>query len=402
MSAVKESTELRLTRMLYVASLLISTVLIIGLVFAQPMKSNIAASYLWGAALVLGTVLIGACKGKRRKYLRFFLLLAALNIILVPPELYLRLKGFRFESGIQFGYPRPSQFSVFIPDEKLFWKFDPSPPSMNSYGFEGREITRPKPAGIYRIVFLGNSCTYQGAPLVIESMLRGTHPEIECINFSTPGYTTYQGRIIAQSYLAEVEPNLVIVSYGWNDRWLAYGSSDEDKKIVVSSNAGAAAFGHLYSRWRLLQFFRKTLSPILGSTEPLDVSRVPIDQFKKNLETIGSEAEKLGIPVIYVTEPSSHPIAGVPTYIVQSKFAKSNEAALALFREYTDVIREVSHERSSWRLIDLDAAMSPRSDVRELFTVDGIHYSKTGTAVVAAIEANYINDHFLASHETKK
>jgi lysophospholipase L1-like esterase len=401
MSTVQESTELRITRMLYVASLLISTVLIIGLAYVRPMRSNITASYVWAIALVLGTVLIGACKGRRKRYLPIFLLIAALNIILVPPELYLRLKGFRFESGIQFGYPRPYQFNAFEPDEKLFWRFRPTAPSMNSYGFETAEVTRPRPAGIYRILFLGNSCTHQGAPILVESIMRGTHPEVECLNFSTPGYTTYQGRIIAQSYLAEFEPHLLVVSYGWNDRWLAYGSPDETKKIVVSSNPAAAALSRLYSRWRLLQFVRKGLSPIMGSTEPLAISRVPIDQFKKNLETIGSEAEKLGIPVIYVTEPSSHPIAGVPDYVVLSKYAKSKETSLALLKEYNDVVREVARERSSWTLIDLDAAMSSRSDVRKLFTADGIHYSPTGTTVVAEIYARFILDHFLTPHGAK-
>ena len=46
--------------------------------------------------------------------------------------------------------------------------------------------------------------------------------------------------------------------------------------------------------------------------------------------------------------------------------------------------------------------MSSRSDVRQLFTADGIHYGKAGTAVVADIEARFILDHFLASHGTKK
>jgi lysophospholipase L1-like esterase len=351
---------------------------------------------------VLGTVVIGTCTGKRHGLLRFFLLIAILNLIIVPPELYLRLSGFRYESGIQFGYPRPYQFNVFEPDEKLFWKFPASKPEVNSYGFEGPEVARPKPAGIYRILFLGNSCTYQGAPAMVELILHGTHPEVECLNFATPGYTSYQGKVIAKSYLAELKPDLLVVSYGWNDRWLAYGSPDESKKIVVSSGTAATALGGLYSRWRLLQYFRKALSPLLGRTEPLDTSRVPVAQFRKNLEEIGFEAGTLGIPVIYATEPSSHPTAGVPDYIMQSKYAASKDAALALFTEYNNAVRGLAGERSSWSLVDLDAAMSSRPDVRQLFTADGIHYSKAGTAVVADIEARFILDHFLASHGTKK
>jgi len=46
--------------------------------------------------------------------------------------------------------------------------------------------------------------------------------------------------------------------------------------------------------------------------------------------------------------------------------------------------------------------MSSRPDVRQLFTGDGIHYSKAGTAVVADIEARFILDRFLISHGAEK
>jgi lysophospholipase L1-like esterase len=399
---MREPTELRATRMLFVGSFLISTVLLVGLSLAQPLRSNIAAGYAWGAALVLGTLVIGTCTGKRRGLLRFFLLVSILNLVLVPPELYLRLRGFRYESGIQFGYPRPYQFNVFQPDEKLFWTFPRSRSGVNSYGFEGLEVTRPKPAGTYRVLFLGNSCTYQGTPAMIELILHGTHPEAECLNFATPGYTSYQGKVIAESYLAELQPDLLVVSYGWNDRWLAYGAPDEDKHIVVPHGAGPNLLAGLYARWRSLQFVRKALAPVLGKTEPLSVSRVPLGQFRTNLELIGTEAAKLGVPVIYATEPSSHPTAGVPSYVVDSKYAVSKDSSLELFREYNGTLREVAGERPDWHLIDLDAEMSPRADVRELFTADGIHYSKAGSAVVADIEARFILDHFLSTHGAQR
>jgi lysophospholipase L1-like esterase len=400
---MKESTELRATRMIYVGSFLISTILIIALSLKQPLRSNVAAGYLFGAAVIFGTIIIGALTGKRHGALRLFLFLAILNIIVVPPELFLRLRGFRYESGIQFGYPRPYQFNVFQPDEKLFWKYPPSRPGVNKYGFEGPEVVRPKPPGTYRVVFLGNSATWQGHPEMVELVLRGTYPQVECLNFATPGYTSHQGKVIAHEILRDLEPDLLVVSYGWNDRWLAYGSPDETKKVIVSKGEGSNLFSGVYSRWRLLQFCRRALSPVLGRTgEPLDVPRVPVDQFAANLRAIAGVADSLRIPVIFATEPSSHPTLGAPDYIVSSKYAKSKEASLALFREYNDAIRKVARGESTGGLIDLDALMSSRPDVRELFTDDGIHYSKGGMAVVADIEARYISEHFLAPHEKKR
>ncbi len=392
---MKESTALRSTRMFFVASFLITTALMALLSLAQPLKSNIAAAYLWGISLMLGTLAIGACTGKRRRYLRFFIAVAAVNLFITPAEVFLRYRGFSYELNIQFGYPRPYQISSAERDEKLFWTFPKSYPGINSYGFKGSEPARPKPAGIYRIVFLGNTCTSAGFPAATELMLRETHPGVECLNFALPGYSSYQGKMIAKSFLAELEPDLLVVSFGWNDRWLAFETVDEDKRIAVDRGAGRSIAAGIYSKWRLVQLFRKALAPILGESKQLDVSRVPADQFMKNLEEIGAEADRLGAPVIFVTEPSSHPSLGVPDDVVSSTYAKSKEDAIALFREYNEIIRRVANERSSWRLLDLDALMSSRSEVRRLFEDDGVRYSIAGTAVVADLEARYILEHFL-------
>jgi len=395
---MKELTELRAARMVYIASFLITTVLLVFLTLAQPIRSNIAAGYLWGIFLVLGTIAIGSCKGTHRRFLKFFLVVAIINLFIVPPEIYLKYKGFRYEPDIEFGYPRPYQLSADERDERLFWTFPRSRPGVNSYGFEGAEPASPKPAGRYRILFLGNSCTCDGLPAMAELILRETNPAIECLNFAAPGYSSYQGKVLARSYLKALDPDLLVVSYGWNDRWLAYGEPDADKRMTSGHGGRGNLLRGLYYRWRLLQVCRKALAPILGETKPLDVCRVPIDQFRENLEAIGSEADTLGIPVIFATEPSSHPSLGVPDDVVTSTYAKSKEASLALFKEYNDAVRSVARERGTWHLIDLDLAMSPRSDVRELFAKDGMRYSRPGMAVVGDIESRYILEHSLTSH----
>lgn len=403
---MKESAELRATRIIFVGSFLLSTTVLIALSLSRPLKSNIAASYVLGAILVLGTMSLGAFRGKRRGFLRLFLLASVLNVLIVPPEAILRLRGFRYESGIEFGYPRPYQFSVFEPHEKLFWRFPPSAPDVNSYGFVGPEVIRPKPAGTLRILFIGNSCTYQGFPHMIELALREIDPAVECLNFSTPGYTSHQGKVIVQSYIGELEPDLVVASFGWNDRWLAYGAVDGEKRISVSRDRPAEGLRTLYSKWRLLQYLRKAMNPVLGSSEPLDKPRVPVESFRANLREIGSECRRRGIPVIFATEPSSHPALGVPDYVVESRYALSKESSLALFREYNKTVREVAGEGDDWLLLDLDARISGRSDIREIFTADGFHFRRGGLALVAMIASRFIKEHFLeggedASHESR-
>lgn len=392
-----ESTALRSTRMFFVASFLLATILIASLSLVQPLKSHIAAGYLWGVFLVIGTLAIGRCTGKRRRWLRLFLVLAAVNLVVTPAEVFLRLGGFTYEPFLRFGYPRPHQISEAERDDELFWTLPKSRPGVNSYGFEGVEPARPKPAGAYRIVYLGNTCTYAGVPAVTELMLRGTRPEVECLNFALPGYSSHQGAVIARTFLRELEPDLLVVSYGWNDRWLAFGEIDAEKgPRPLRGDARLLADG-IYARCRLLQLARKALAPALGESKPLDVPRVPADRFSRNLEEIADTAEALGAPVIFATEPSSHPRLGVPDDVVSSTYARSKEEALASLREYNDIVRRVAGERGSRHLVDLDALLSSRSDVRQLFNDDGVRYSKAGTAVVADLEARYILEHFLAA-----
>jgi lysophospholipase L1-like esterase len=388
---MSESTELRMTRMIFVGSFLIATVSLAVLALTQPLRSNIVAGYLWGVFLVVGTIVIGSLSGRRRVFLRVFLLVSVLNLVLVPAEAYLRMRGFRYESGIQFGYPRPYQFSAFERDESLFWRFPPGEPGINAYGFRGPEVEKPKPNGVFRILFIGNSCTYQGFPRIVGLILREYHPALECLNFATPGYTSYQGRVLLELYMDVLEPDLVVASFGWNDRWLAYGEVDSEKRVQAAVSPLAGVLQGVYSKWRLLQFSRKALSPIVGRIEPLEIPRVPEDEFRRNLEAIGAMCDERSIPVVFGTEPSSHAALGVPPFIVESGYAVSSEQHLRLLDEYNDVVREVARSR---HLVDLDSHISGRNDVREIFTGDGLHFSEAGLALVAKIEAEYILENF--------
>jgi lysophospholipase L1-like esterase len=389
------SSEQRITRSIFIVSFLISTVILAILAAKQPLKSNIGFACLWAVALIVGAGMLGRTRWSGRIALRLALLASVLNIIVVPPEAYLRYSGFRYESGIQFGYPRPYQFSAFVPDEDLFWRFPPLQPGINSLGFPTREVTVPKPAGTFRILYIGNSCTYQGVPRFVERILRTHHPEIECLNFAIPGYTSHQGKVVLRLYLDEIDPDLVVASFGWNDRWLAYREVDAEKRVVVPHGAAARLLRGVYAKWRLLQFLRKLFSPVLGGVEPLGVSRVPIDHFRANLGEIGIAATARGVPVIFATEPSAHPTLGVPDYVVESRYAKSKEASIALYREYNAAVRDVAAGREGYHLIDLDGEISGRADVGDLFMGDGFHFTERGLELVAELESEYIQRHFL-------
>src|SRR5262245_39710958 len=86
---------------------------------------------LVGAAVV-GTMLAPALI-RRGRSANVLLTLAMLNVLVLTPELVLRRLDFRYESGIEFGFPRGFWSLRLDPD--LFWRLPASYPGVNSLGF---------------------------------------------------------------------------------------------------------------------------------------------------------------------------------------------------------------------------------------------------------------------------
>src|SRR4029434_10536388 len=117
---------------------------------------------------------------QRRLLFPLLAILLALVLVVVFGEITLRLLDFRpgkFNSGyLQFGYRsgiptydedrlqsegEPVRVQLFHADPELLWAPIPRTEFTNSQGFRGRrEFTLPKPRGTFRILFLGDSCTF--------------------------------------------------------------------------------------------------------------------------------------------------------------------------------------------------------------------------------------------------
>ena len=191
----------------------------------------VAADALWALLLVvlLAGLFIGrayaAARERRGRPVRLLLIVATLNLFLLAPELVLRLTKFRYVAGIQFGHPNPTQFSAFQWDSSLFWKFRPDRAGVNSWGFAGPEVVTPKPAGAFRVLYLGDSCTWQSYPgasgqsfsyasIATSLVNRDGAQRVENVTLATPGYSSHQGRVVAERYARVVSPDLTMVFFG--------------------------------------------------------------------------------------------------------------------------------------------------------------------------------------------
>jgi lysophospholipase L1-like esterase len=371
---------MRLLRVLLAGSLLLVAVL----AFAYALERT---RRVWAAALVVilgGITWIAAERSHRRgRPARWALAVVTLLLVVVVPELALRLTEFRYESGIAFGFPRRAEFRRFVPDERLFWRLAQEPEH------DTRET------GDAVVLFLGDSVTYQGYPDQVEGLLAtklGPSTRVRCLSLAVPGYSSHQGVLLAEEKGRAIAPRVVVVLFGWNDHWLAYGAVDADREPAAPSRGPARVVESVRRRLRLLQAL--DWAAHLGrAPEPLGEVRVPADRYRQNLEEILRVFRSQGVPVVFLTAPSTHRRLGVPRYLVERGFARDEAAVLSLHEDYNEIVRETARLRDA-TLLDLAADFDrlSSSELEALFLTDGIHLSTRGAAVVSHLVANAVED----------
>jgi len=387
--------DLRVVRWLFSGSLSVSVLLAGGLTFTGG-GMRIAVVLL--AALVLGLLALEIL-ARRGAPIRWLLAVAALNACTVVPELILRLIDFRHAPRLEAGYPDVTRHRYFEFDRDLFWKSPTDDPAINSMGFRGREVVSPKPEGVFRILFLGDSCTALGRPtpypMLAEQRLNeelGTDElRFESVIMAVAGYTTHQGLVAARKYGIYVEADLAFVTFGWNDHWQASRAIDAEREAADPDSL----LGRARRKLRILHLSDWLLSRLLASSSQIDSARVPPAHFRSNLLEISDELGAQGMPVVFVTAPTSHYALGVPADLIGRGYAPDEEAVLDRHRDYADIVREVARERGSI-LLDLEGRYQERADLAALFLTDGVHFTEEGYELTAEIIVDLVRERILS------
>lgn len=126
--------------------------------------------------------------------------------------------------------------SWMISDPDLGYRLNPSDPEINELSMKDREVTSPKPTGVFRILVLGDSVTYLGRPNFVDLLKQrfSIYPKIEVYNAGTPGYTTYQELVYLKKYISLIQPDLVILSYCTNDNFKFLHSFNYRGTMIVA------------------------------------------------------------------------------------------------------------------------------------------------------------------------
>jgi len=242
---------------------------------------------------------------------------------------------------------------------------------INRFGFKGPQTAKKPKNRTFRLMTLGDSCTYGGYdpdcyPRVLERELQKSGLTVEVINAGVEGYTPRN--ILARlPYLLSFKPRIVTVYAGWNDLW-DRPLSWEDQIVVFST----------------VKNFLKNLTArrqgeIRVPEEPETGNHFPLSQLSE-LRTIIRQARKAGAMPVLCTLPGRY-IA-----LTDSRAAffspKPGEFSEASFAERTRFVNREYRQLASEEkipLIDLESwsiqTLSPRGD----YFLDEVHLNSRGT-----------------------
>jgi len=273
-------------------------------------------------------------------------------------------------------------------DPLLFWSFEPGAQAddgrlwINEQGFRGPEVGDKGPDE-YRILSLGESTTFaaqmpygESYSAVLERKLaaREGAREVHVLNAGIPGYSLFQGLVFLRERSAELEPEMVLLYFGYNDFLpVAYlGQRVEDASETRRGRNDWELFE--YRRrpaQRLISFLARHSNLVRGLTErgvesgsvPLredhDRPRVPAEHRECLLSMAEQYADENGIELVLI----------IPVY--------------REFDEHAELLRRFA-ERESVPVVDLPRLLSEHfDDDPDTYFLDQVHPSARGHRLIA-------------------
>jgi len=169
--------------------------------------------------------------------------------------------------------------------------------------------------GHKRVVFVGDSNTFGFGATTADSFVEVVErrlPGVDSINLGVIGYTSYQGRLALAQQLPRLKPDLVVVSFNFNDRRYVLRQEARDSKqefertftareSVTSRVNGALEYIYTY---RALRGLLQSIGALQAGAGVVDatqvVPRVDPDSYRRNLTEMVADAKALQIPVMFV------------------------------------------------------------------------------------------------------
>jgi lysophospholipase L1-like esterase len=347
------------------------------------------------------------------KKILFSLVIVVIFFLII--EGILHLAGFKFQPQYSI-YAEEGWTSHGVQqDPTLPWSWLPAPGALchidgrvdfrfNSLGFRGPLFEKQKTPGTVRIICMGDSGTMgwgvkdgqmycsdvQG---IVE---RKCGKQIETINAGVFGFSSFQGVHLLKNKILELHPDIITICYNWNDHADAiriaklsgkyaweHGVPTSDKNLYHSQSY--AGLFQMVNRLRLIQFMqlgalkinelKGTKSDPQASNSEKDLLRVPLEDYKQNLEQmIGLARENKIVPILL-------------TQAMNPKRAEITEMQLPAKRQqqYNAAVREIAAKQN---VLCIDPVPVLEADAR--FFNSNTHPTKGGHHLIALLLADAI------------
>ena len=236
---------------------------------------------------------------------------------------------------------------VFTPDRDLLWKLDPKTTAYvaNRLGLRGWLPKRNKGPHDLRIVCVGDSCTFgfgvhyeESFGVRLERRLQEQMPEfcVESVLAGIVGHSTHQNKVLYLEHMVPLHPDLTVLYCGaWNDYLPSVGLSDAERY-------GQRDAFRLQKLWSLVWGRRVSASDAQSEESKKAFRegkapfgrRVPLDEFRANLEVLIGAGRASGGAVVVI----------VPPLRPRSAEVQSTEAQFPAALEYREVVLDVARK----------------------------------------------------------
>jgi lysophospholipase L1-like esterase len=276
---------------------------------------------------------------------------------------------------------------------------------INSKGFVGGEFADAKPAGIYRVFAVGDSCTF-GADwdvtysVFLDKMLNADGRRYEVINAGVEGYNSEYALGRIRDDILKYDPDLVTIYIGWNDL-MKVSPANMSSSGRVTWLGTALSHSYLYKGLSKVLFIN--LRPLLispglsGEESEFHVFDhfVPAT-YEGNVAAMVALLRERNVRVLLLTRPtvltrnmSAEDLKTQHVFFPYFPEAYSVPRLLSLHDAYNSSIRRLA-TRLQVPIVDLDEVFD-RQDKRTLFW-DTMHPSKQGHELIAATLAPRVRE----------
>jgi lysophospholipase L1-like esterase len=253
------------------------------------------------------------------------------------------------------------QATIFEGDPLLLWRLKPNLDhviwdftvvSTNAQHLRSDHALQPKPAGALRIVCVGDSVTFGYRvptvwadkpndydrqalpyPVLLENELRNANPgkQIDVITLAVPGYTSHQGLAWLKRDIDRLQPDLLVVSFGWNDA----SFSDVPDREAIKTNWTSVSIRWLVDHSQAFAHATHWLRSRKQNNGPVGIRPVPRvsqEEYVENMLAMVRLAYGRNVPVILIAAPYRDRI--------------TNPAEAEVMQRYRDGLRTVAQQQS--------------------------------------------------------